>query len=286
MTREVISYIEKHLLNHLELDHFPGIARYSKYHLLRVFKRETGKTIGEYIRHRRLAIGANLLMDSNESILTIAFLLQFQSQEAFSRAFKEMYSFPPGQYRKMTRMVKLQKECSGMENSEIKGWILSGTDKNLYKAELDDKVFHSGEKSAVLYSIGESDNQHFATLMQEFQSTVYNGKRIRLSCYIKTERVTKCGVWLRIDNVYGDPIQFDNMDQRPITGTKDWNHYSIVLDVPKDSKSVHFGVLLIGEGKVWMDGFRFDEVDLNEPSTNMLSKEHLPEHPCNLDFCE
>lgn len=286
MTQEVISFIEENLMEHLELNQFPRKVGYSKYHLSRVFKRETGKTIGEYIRHRRLALAAKLLMNSNETIMTIAFLLQFQSQEAFSRAFKNMYAYPPGEYRKMAKLINLQGECNGMEHKDIKGWILSGSDPELYEAKLDEKVFHSGSKSASLYSVQENNQQQFATLMQEFRADFYKGKRIRLSCYIKTEKVTKCGVWLRIDNVSGDPIQFDNMDNRPITGTNDWNHYSIVLDVPEESTSIHFGVLLVGEGVVWMDGFRFEEVNRKVPSTNMLSNRSFPEKPSNLDFSE
>ncbi|WP_301109761.1 helix-turn-helix transcriptional regulator [Sporosarcina sp.] len=286
VTQSVISYTEQHLLGDLELEHFQELTGYSKYHLLRVFKKETGKTIGEYIRNRRLAVAANLLIDSNETIITIAFALGFNSQEAFSRAFKEIYAFPPGQYRRMMKTMRVEREMNGMEHKDIKGWLLSGTNADLYEAKLDEQVFHSGTQSAVLYSTGESNEQQFATLMQEFQSTQYNGKRIRLSCYIKSEKVSKCGAWLRIDNAFGDPVQFDNMDRRSITGTTQWNQYAIVLDVPPESESIHFGVLLIGEGRVWMDGFRFEEVDLNVPVTNMLSKEHLPVQPANLDFSE
>lgn len=286
VTQSVIAYIEQHLLSDLELAHFPELTGYSKFHLLRVFKKETGKTIGEYIRYRKLAVAANLLKDSNETIITIAFALGFNSQESFSRAFKEIYAFPPGQYRRMMKTMRVEKEMNGMAHKNIKGWMLSGTNAELYEAKLDDQVFHSGTQSAVLYSAGESNEQHFATLMQEFRSTQYIGKRIRLSCYLKSEKVTKCGAWLRIDNAFGDAVQFDNMDQRSITGTTQWNQYAIVLDVPPESESIHFGVLLIGEGKVWMDGFRFEEVDLNIPVTNMLSKEHLPEQPVNLGFSE
>lgn len=105
-----------------------------------------------------------------------------------------------------------------------------------------------------------------------------------MSCYLKTVDATKCGAWMRIDNSMGDTIQFDNMDQRAVTGTTDWNHYSIVLDVPEESDSIYFGVLLIGSGKVWADGFRLEEVDEKVPSTNMLTQTSLPKHPANLDF--
>ncbi|USK35849.1 hypothetical protein LIT25_11415 [Bacillus sp. F19] len=76
------------------------------------------------------------------------------------------------------------------------------------------------------------------------------------------------------------------MDNRSIQGTTDWNHYSIVLDVPEESASIYFGVLLISKGKVWADGFSFEEVNEKVATTNMLSQEHLPKQPINLNFSE
>ena len=287
VTQRVISYIESNLTEKIQLDTFPSIIGYSKYHLVRIFKQETGKSIGEYIRQRRLAMASTLLLHTDESILTIAFLFHFQSQEAFTRAFKEVYTLPPGRYRKLMKAVRMMEEEKEMnEGKQIKGWVLSGSNPELYELTVDSNVFHTGTKSGLLYAKSEANEQHFATMMQGFQAHDYRGKRLKLSCFLKTENVFKCGAWLRIDNATGDTIQFDNMDHRSIQGTTDWNHYSIVLDVPEDSASIHFGVLLIGKGKVWSDGFRFEEVTEKVPTTNMLDVEHLPKQPSNLDFSE
>lgn len=285
-TQRTIAYIEEQLMEEISFECLPNTAGYSKYHLSRIFKQETGITIGEYIRIRRLAMAASYLMYSNVSILTIAVTLQFQSQEAFTRAFKEVYALPPGKYRKVMQSLNMMEEEHYMETVEqVKGWVLSGANPELYKFHTDDKVFHSGKRSGVLYSTTASANHgQFATMMQGFQAADYKGKRLKMSCYLKTADATKCGAWMSIDNGTGDTIQFDNMDQRPVTGSTEWNHYSIVLDVPEEGHSIYFGVLLIGSGKVWADGFRFEEVDNKVPSTNMLTQEHLSNHPTNLDF--
>lgn len=287
-TQKTISYIEGNLTEEIQLDVFPVVIGYSKFHLLRIFKEETGKSIGEYIRLRRLTTAALLLLHSDETILAIAFLFHFQSQEAFTRAFKEVYAVPPGKYRKLMTDVKmLDEEEKKMNTSEqIKGWSLSGSNPELYELVVDSTVCHTGKQSGLLYAKREVDEQQFATMMQGFQADQYSKKRLKLSCFLKTEQADKCGAWLRIDNGNGDTVQFDNMDNRPILGTTDWNHYSIVLDVPEDSASIHFGVLLIGNGKVWADGFRFEEVNEKVPTTNMLFEEHLPAHPTNLNFSE
>ncbi|MEK5481964.1 AraC family transcriptional regulator [Viridibacillus sp. FSL R5-0888] len=287
VTQKTISYIESNLTEEIQLDTFPSVIGYSKYHLLRIFKQKTGKSIGEYIRLRRTAMAALILLHSDESILTIALLFQFQSQEAFTRAFKDVYSLPPGKYRKLMQAVRMMEEEKKMNKSEqITGWSLSGSNPELYDFVVDGDVFHTGTKSGLLFAIGEANAQQFATIMQGFQANNYKGKRLKLSCYLKTESVLKCGAWLRIDNTTGDTIQFDNMDNRSIQGTTDWNHYSIILDVPEESASIHFGVLLIGTGKVWADGFCFEEVNEKVATTNMLTQEHLPKQPSNLDFSE
>lgn len=287
ITRKTVSYIESNLTEDINLNSFTSVIGYSKYHLSRLFKKDTGKSIVEYIRLRRLALAATLLLETEESILTIGFLFRFQSQEAFSRAFKEVYSLPPGKYRQLMRAVRIIKEENDLNKQEqINGWNLSGSYTELYDLTVDDKVFHTGTKSGLLFAKGEANEQQFGTMMQGFQAENYKNKRIKMSCFLKTEQVTKCGAWLRIDNVSGDTLQFDNMDSRSIHGTTDWNHYSIVLDVPEESASIHFGVLLVGKGKVWADGFRFEEVNEKVDSTNMLSQDNLPKQPINLDFSE
>lgn len=287
ITQKTISYIEDNLTEDMNLDIFPSVIGYSKYHLSRIFKKETGKSIVEYIRLRRLAMASTLLLQTDKSILSIGFFFRFQSQEAFSRAFKEVYGLPPGKYRKMMKVVRMIKEENDLNTQEqINGWNLSGSNPELYELMVDEEVFHTGTKSGLLYAKVEANEQQFGTMMQGFLADDYKGKRIKMSCFLKTEKVTKCSAWLRVDNASGDTIQFDNMDSRSIQGTTEWNHYSIVLDVPEESTSIHFGVLLIGNGKVWADSFRFEEVSEQIDTTNMLSQDYLPKQPSNLDFSE
>jgi len=286
VTRDVISSLEQHLLEEWQLEDYAVRIGYSKFHLSRLFKQETGITIGDYIRKRRLATAAMYLLYSDESIIHIAFDLQFQSQEAFTRSFKELYQLPPGKYRKLMRTLQGMEEQKMNGQTLIKGWFLSGSHPQLYEIKSDSKVFHTGTKSGRLASIGNAGEDQFGTMMQSFSAEKWRGKRIKLSCFMKTEDAVKCGVWCRVDNAASDSIQFDNMDNRPVQGTTDWNYYAIVLDVPEESASIHFGVLLIGTGKVWADGFSFEEADLTVPSTNMLTPEELPLEPVNLGFDE
>lgn len=285
-TQQTIHYIEEHLHHELLLDDLVLAAGYSKYHLTRIFKQETGKSLSEYIRMRRLAVAAMLLLHTEHSILDIALELHFQSQEAFTRSFRELYAMPPGKYRKMMKSICRTEEDYMVPAQEVKGWFLSGSHPWKYNYAIDEKVFHSGNRSGVLYSIESADEGEFGTMMQSFLADEYKGKRLKMSCYLKSENAHKCAAWCRVDNAAGDSIQFDNMDNRAILGTTDWNYYTIVLDVPEESDSIHFGVLLIGSGKVWADGFSFEVVDEKTPLTNMEIQKILPKQPANLDFSE
>jgi len=81
-------------------------------------------------------------------------------------------------------------------------------------------------------------------------------------------------------------IAFDNMQDRPITGTQSWGMHDVVLDVPADATSISFGVLLAGAGQVWMNHVTFEEVGENIPITHELPSRKLTLVPVNLDFSE
>lgn len=287
MVMDIVNILEAHLMDEWQLEDYAAKIGYSKFHLTRAFKKETGMTIGEYIRKRRLATAALFLLHSDLSIIQISVELHFQSQEAFTRSFKDLYNMPPGKYRTMMRTLQKTEDGEMTGSNEVKGWFLSGSNPEAYEMGTDSQVFHSGAKSGYLVSILPNAEGQFGTMMQSFSAKQWRGKRIKLSCFIKTEGVIKCGAWCRVDNHVGDMLQFDNMENRAIHGTTDWNFYTLVLDVPEESASIHFGVLLIGSGKVWTDSFRFEEVSLDVISTNMLkTDEDLPLEPVNLGFDE
>lgn len=97
--QESINYIEKHLDEDIHITQLASICGLSKYYYQRLFFRLVGKTVGEYIKLRRLAKGIELLKNSNESILEIALHCGFQSHSSFTKAFKEIYEIAPDYYR-------------------------------------------------------------------------------------------------------------------------------------------------------------------------------------------
>ena len=127
------------------------------------------------------------------------------------------------------------------------------------------------EGRAIAYVKGTATEFHgFGTLMQMASSREYLGKRVRFSAYVKSEKVQSgwAGLWFRIDGAKsGEVLGFDNMQQRPLKGTTDWKRVDIVLDVPQNAAALAYGILLAGDGQVWMDDLKFEVVKPDVPVT-------------------
>ena len=164
------------------------------------------------------------------------------------------------------------------------GWFPAGSNPSEYEMGIDKSTFQSGNSCAYLKSKSPK-TKDFGTLMQTINAKNYLNKRLQISSYIKSEDVKgSCAMWMRIDGYSKEQLGFDNMKGRAIKGTKDWQKYEIVLDIPTNSKSINYGILLSGEGTVWFDNLQLDIVDKSVPVTNMIKVNRLPSAPTNLDF--
>ncbi|MDQ0115846.1 helix-turn-helix transcriptional regulator [Paenibacillus harenae] len=279
-----LAYIERHLTQSIGPDDVAREGRFSQRHFYRIFTSIIGTTAANYIRDRRLTNAASELVHTNFGILDIALKYHFQSQESFTRAFKKRYGVTPGHYRTYSKSL-IKKEKMDMSRQTIpQGWSVTGNRVEDYEIALDKKEVHSGTASVKLQSV-KVRADGFATLMQMFSAERYLGKRVRLTAFVKAEDVKGwAGLWMRVDRKNGDLLQFDNMQNRPIKGTQDWKLYSVVLDVSEHSHAIAFGMLMSGEGKVWGDQFRFEEVDEKTPTTGQDSDDQMPSEPANLDF--
>jgi AraC-like DNA-binding protein len=103
-----IEYIEDHLTEKLDLDMVAGAVHYSKHHISRTFSNCLGLTLHDYLQRRQLTEAAKLLVFSKKSILDIALLSGYESQQAFHCAFCSMYKLPPHRYRENEEFYPLQ----------------------------------------------------------------------------------------------------------------------------------------------------------------------------------
>ena len=144
--------------------------------------------------------------------------------------------------------------------SNQKGWFLSGDNPDGYEVGKDKSVIFKDKASGFIRSKHERV-AGFGTIMQQFDITSYLGKQLKYSAYVKTEKVKNwAGLWVRLDDNNMKYIWFDNMQDRPIKGTTNWKEFSITVNVPKQSSTINFGILLVGPGAVWINDVNFVEL--------------------------
>ncbi|EIP0297792.1 helix-turn-helix transcriptional regulator, partial [Salmonella enterica] len=101
----ILSLIEDNLENDLNIKSISCKTGYSSRHIQNIFKKHIGITPWKYIKHRRVTRAALLLRLTSSSIIDIAYRLQFDSQQSFSREFKKISGMTPFQYRNMKEWV-------------------------------------------------------------------------------------------------------------------------------------------------------------------------------------
>jgi len=93
----VVEHIDRHLDEPLDLETLAGVANFSSFHFHRLFSAWMGETLGEYLRRRRLEIGAQRLATQPRiPVLRVALSVGFGSSEAFARAFKARFGKSAG----------------------------------------------------------------------------------------------------------------------------------------------------------------------------------------------
>ena len=163
------------------------------------------------------------------------------------------------------------------------GWM-AGNPKD-YDIGVDSGAGHGDGVAAYIKSKTETP-ENFGTIVQSFSAEKYLGKRVRMSAFVKADKIEEwAGLWMRVDGTGKEEmaLSFDNMQSRPIKGTLDWKKYEIVLDIPGNSKNITFGILLSGPGQAWLDDFNFEVVTEEVPVTGQTQNKP-PQEPKSLDF--
>ncbi len=191
---------------------------------------------------------------------------------------------PEARKRYVLALIALMALPAALLAETPEGWFVAGSKPKSYEMGKDTEVFTTGHSSATIKSI-EDDVDGFGTLMQNIAPDDYRGFRVRLSGEMKSAEVEKwAGFWLRVDGPdRGKSLAFDNMLNRAVKGTTDWQRHQIVLDVPEKATQIAFGFLLNGTGQIWADGLELEIVGDDVPVTDILTAASKKE-PANLDF--
>lgn len=114
---------------------------------------------------------------------------------------------------------------------------------------VDPSMLFGGKASIRIQRVNNSASE-FSTITRGVPIN-FVGSKIELRGNLRIRDVTGfTGLWLREDGVAG-VLEFDNMQSRHLSGTKNWAEYSITLRLHARASHLAFGVLLAGTGTTW-----------------------------------
>jgi len=97
---KILNYIQTNLDHELTLDELAREACFSPFHFHRIFSGMLGESVKELVRRLRLERSAIELRTSAMSILQISINAGYESDMAFSKAFKSKSGFLPSEFRR------------------------------------------------------------------------------------------------------------------------------------------------------------------------------------------
>jgi len=103
----------------------------------------------------------------------------------------------------------------------------------------------------------EGDSRHqFGNLMTNLPAKKYQGRAFIFKAAVKTrlssDYESSGHLWFRVDRENKKTGFFDNMARHGIR-SGDWDYYQITGTIDKDAEYLSFGMMLWGDGKMWVD---------------------------------
>lgn len=92
--QQILAYLNDHLTESIRIEQLSERFHISRYHMMRLFKQETGYSIGDYVTSKRLIVAKELLQQ-DYPLTEVCYMSGFSSYTTFSRSYKAMYGKSP-----------------------------------------------------------------------------------------------------------------------------------------------------------------------------------------------
>mgnify|MGYP002792456368 FL=1 len=99
----IITYISVHLTEPIAIADLAEVLHLNPQYVMRLFKKEMGCPILQYITAQRIALSVRYLEETNISVTDVAVLCGFDNYSYFTRIFKRFTNETPLNYRKTAR---------------------------------------------------------------------------------------------------------------------------------------------------------------------------------------
>lgn len=100
---DIISYVDTYYTEDITLEKLANLFFFSREHLSRKFKQETGTTLSKYLAKLKTDQAKRWLRETDESIYSISSMLGYQDEKYFSKLFKKVVGLTPFEYRNQER---------------------------------------------------------------------------------------------------------------------------------------------------------------------------------------
>lgn len=102
--RPALDYIERHLNGDLSVETLAELAHMSAGHFSRLFRERMGQPPARFVRDRRIARAAQMLVFTDRTIDAVAAAVGFNDRFHFTRVFARYMGVPPARYRRTDRV--------------------------------------------------------------------------------------------------------------------------------------------------------------------------------------
>lgn len=148
-TCAIMSYIEAHIGKEMpDKEEFEQRMGYSYAHIRDFFKKNTGVSLGQYIRNRQLFRSAFELLHTDKTVLDIALSYGFANHESYTRAFSKVMGSTPSAFRKERPLMGMAKLADGIYGVEL----LSRKERRS-DVEMRQKEIYKNNESTILYGV-------------------------------------------------------------------------------------------------------------------------------------
>ncbi len=157
---QAIEFIEQNLDKPITLTEIASSTSFSMFYLTKLFNQILGETIMEYVRKRRLTLASRELIKTDIPIIEVALDCGYDSQEAFTRAFKKIFKMTPARFRKRgVPIITLERQRLNLAN------IIS---RRRFKMKEPKIIKHESFQVAGMLYHGKNENGEISAMWQEY----------------------------------------------------------------------------------------------------------------------
>lgn len=167
-------------------------------------------------------------------------------------------------------------------------WELSGEHKWLFDAGILKNAGPTSQNVLAVQSrrqVTVQNTEWCCVYPKAFSADRFRGKTVEFSAAVRCADLEGLAfLWIRIEDALRERIthvgRWEVPEEQVLSGTRDWQHQSISVTVPKEASAMYFGVTLYGNGAVWLADIGFGETNARD----IRIRTEIPALPQNLEL--